>query len=216
MLAEDSYVGRFRRPHPVVPNSVLGSAEAIPPPGDDRVVYLGRLTVARGALDMIELGRRLPAQVKLELIGNADGDCRDALEAAHKSGEVVWRGFVPTTEALPALRGALAGLSLLHDQPNYAHSRPTKIMEYMANGIPVVTTPNPSSVDLVERHDCGLVVPFGDPAAAAETITRLRDDVELRHRLAAHGREAAVSHHMWDRDSAAFVTLLEGWAGPPA
>jgi glycosyltransferase involved in cell wall biosynthesis len=212
VLAEDSYVGRFRRSHPVVPNSVLSPADTLPPPGDDRVVYLGRLTIARGALDMIDVGRRLSPYVKVELIGNADDDCRFAIEEAHHAGQVQWRGFVPNDEALPMLRGALAGLSLLHDQPNYALSRPTKIMEYMAHGVPVVTTPNPSSADLVQRHNCGLVVPYRDPHAVLAAVMRLRGDLDLRRRLAANGRDAACRLYTWDRDAMTFVDLLEQWA----
>ena len=211
ILAEESYAERFQRSHPVVPNSALSPNGAPPPPDDDRVVYLGRLTQARGALDMIELGRHLPPDVIVELIGNADADCREAVEAAHEAGHVRWRGFVPNDEALPTLRAALAGLSLLHDQPNYAHSRPTKIMEYMAHGVPIITTPNPSSADLVARHDCGLVVPFGDPGAVLTAALRLREDVELRRRLAANGRDAATRLYSWDRDAVAFVDLLEQW-----
>ncbi|MFD0395345.1 glycosyltransferase [Streptomyces nogalater] len=74
-----------------------------------------------------------------------------------------WYGFLPNDRALARLSGALAGLSLLHDQPNYRHSRPTKVVEYMAHGVPVVTTPTPLAAELVERHGCGLVVPYRDP-----------------------------------------------------
>jgi hypothetical protein len=56
-----------------------------------------------------------------------------------------WHGFVPKDKALPMLAGALARLSLLHDEPNYLHSRPTQVLEYMASGVPVVSTANPSS-----------------------------------------------------------------------
>jgi glycosyltransferase involved in cell wall biosynthesis len=212
ILAEESYALRFRRPHPVVPNSVLPPKRDVPPPGDHRVVYLGRLTAQRGALEMIELGRRLAPTVAVELIGNADADCETAIEAANAAGHIRWLGFMPNDAALDAVQGALAGLSLLHDQPNYAHSRPTKIMEYMAHGIPVVTTPNPSSADLVRKHECGLVVPFGDLAAAQAAVTRLRDDPGLRKRLASNGRAAAAQHYSWAQDASRFVRILEDWS----
>ena len=65
------------------------------------------------------------------------------------------------------LDGALAGLSLLEDRPNYRHSMPTKVIEYMAHGLPVITTPLPLAADLVERSGCGIVVPFDDAEATA-------------------------------------------------
>ncbi|MFF9003389.1 glycosyltransferase [Streptomyces achromogenes] len=211
LLAEDAYQGRFRRRHPVVPNLATPPPGPPPPPGDDRVVYLGQLSRARGALDLIDLARLLAPAVRVEVIGTADPEVRDALAAADREGVLRWYGFLPNDRALARLSGALAGLSLLHDQPNYRHSRPTKVVEYMAHGVPVVTTPTPLAAELVERHGCGLVVPYGDPPAAATAIRRLADDTGLRLRAARQGRQAAVSELNWRFRAADFVDLLELW-----
>ena len=211
LLAEESYRSRFRRPHPVVPNSVIVPTTAPPPAGSDRVVYLGRLTEPRGALDMIEIGRRLAPEVTVELIGPADSDVASAVAQAHRRGWVRHHGFVPNGEALDLLQGALAGLALLHDEPNYATSRPTKVMEYMAFGVPVVTTPNAASAELVRRYDSGVVVPFKDPEAAADAVLDLRADPERRHRLGDAGRAGAVRDLDWRDDGQRFGELLSAW-----
>lgn len=216
LLAEDGYAARFARAHPVVPNSVLVPVAEPSPPGSQRVVYLGRVTRQRGALDILEAARLLRQAVgdavSVEIVGNADGDVRDAVAAAADRGEVVWHGFVPNAEALGHLDGALAGLSLLHDEPNYAHSRPTKVMEYMAYGVPVVTTPNAASVELVERFGSGLVVPFADPSAVAAAVLTLHRDPALRVRLAGAARAAGREHFDWALDGRRFVATLQGWA----
>jgi glycosyltransferase involved in cell wall biosynthesis len=105
----------------------------------------------------------------------------------------------------------MAGLSLLHDEPNYRHSRPTKVIEYMAHGVPVVTTPTPPSRDLVEGAGCGYVVAFGDASAAASAIRALMADPVERQAMADRGREAALRDHDWRRDGADFVRTLEDW-----
>ncbi|GAA2728418.1 glycosyltransferase [Streptomyces nogalater] len=211
LLAEDAYQDRFRRLHPVVPNLATPPPGTPPRPGDDRVVYLGQLSRARGALDLIALARLLAPAVRVEAIGTADPEVRDALAAADREGVLRWYGFLPNDRALARLSGALAGLSLLHDQPNYRHSRPTKVVEYMAHGVPVVTTPTPLAAELVERHGCGLVVPYRDPPAAAAAIRRLAGDTGLRLRAARQGRAAAVSELNWRHRAADFVDLLEMW-----
>ena len=221
LLAEDAYAQRFTRDHPIVPNSTLVPEREPSPPGVDRVVYLGRLTVPRGALELLALGRRLAGTgVRVELIGPADPDCAEAVGEAHRSGWVYHHGFVPNTQALSMLDGALAGLSLLHDEPNYAHSRPTKIMEYMAHGIPVISTPNPVSVEALQRYDCGVVVPFADTDAvanaAADAVLALRDDAQRRLALAAAGRAAALRDLDWRQDGRRFAATLERWAGRTA
>jgi glycosyltransferase involved in cell wall biosynthesis len=214
LLAEESYRSRFRRPHPVVPNSVIVPSDPPPPSGDNRVVYLGRLTEPRGALEMIELGRRLAPEVTLDLIGPTDSDVSSAVAEAHRRGWVRHHGFVPNREALSLLGGALAGLALLHDEPNYATSRPTKVMEYMAFGVPVVTTPNAASAELVRHYDSGLVVPFEDVDAAVEAVLSLRDDPERRQRMANAGRAGAVRDLDWRADGQRFGELLRDWGLP--
>ncbi|MFJ4846489.1 MULTISPECIES: glycosyltransferase [unclassified Streptomyces] len=216
LLAEDAYQERFRRIHPVVPNLVTVPPGNPVPPGDDRVVYLGQLSRARGTEELIAMARLLAPEVKVEVIGAADGDVRALLSAADRDGVLRWHGFLPNDEALGRLRGALAGMSLLRDEANYRHSRPTKVVEYMAYGIPVVSTPNPLAADLVKEHDCGILVPYEDPAAAAEAVRRLRTDAELRGLMGARGHAAALSVLNWPDRAGEFVAGLEDWAAAAA
>ena len=107
-------------------------------------------------------------------------------------------GFVPSARALPMLDGALAGLSLLEDRPNYRHSMPTKVIEYMAHGLPVITTPLPRAADLVERAGCGIVGPFGDAEATAAALVELARDPRRREELGRAGHAYAREHHDWN------------------
>jgi glycosyltransferase involved in cell wall biosynthesis len=213
LLAEHGYTGRFRRPHPVVPNQTLVPA-AVPPPGTDRVVYLGAITLARGAAEMVAVARLLaPEGIRVELIGSADAASEPLLEKAAADGALDWAGFTPNDVALARLPGALAGLSLLHDEPNYRHSMPTKVIEYMAHGLPVVTTPNPPAAELVTRHRCGTVVPWNDPKAAAQAVLALRDDETTRTEYGWRGHAAALAEHDWRASGEQFVAQLQEWAG---
>jgi glycosyltransferase involved in cell wall biosynthesis len=212
ILAEHGYVPRFTRPHPVVPNTTY-VPDAVPPGRDLRVVYLGHLSPDRGAGDMIEMASLLrPDGITVELIGPADGRARALIEPAQAEGLLTWHGFVPNDRALPMLDGALAGLSLLHDEPNFRHSLPTKVVEYMARGVPVVTTPLPAAAGLAADHDCGFVVPFADPRAAADAVRKLAADPSLRAEMGRRGHEAARSGLGWPGDARAFVAQLETWA----
>ncbi|MES9606868.1 glycosyltransferase [Actinomadura sp. NPDC000929] len=214
LLAEEGYRDRFREDHPVVPNTTYVSDLPPGPPDGRRAVYVGQLSRARGALDMIEMARTLAAEgVLVELIGAADADVRDALRAAQREGIVRWYGFVPNDRALRIAEGAMAGLALLHDEPNYRHSMPTKVVEYMARGIPVISTPNPPAVGIVEPAECGVIVPFGAPEAAAKAVLRLRDDPVLRAAFGRRGYEAARERFHWPVHAERFVAQLEAWAG---
>jgi glycosyltransferase involved in cell wall biosynthesis len=213
LLAEEGYRVRFRGRHPVVPNTTDVPEAPPAPPGDDRVIYVGQLSMARGAADLVELARLLHADgVTLELIGGADADVRPMLREAQQSGLLRWYGFVPNDRALRMAEGAIAGLALLHDSPNYRHSMPTKVVEYMAHGLPVITTPNPIAAEIVTEGSCGLVVPFEDPQATAAAVRRLRDDAALRLDMGKRGHEAARARFHWPDQARLFVAHLEEWA----
>lgn len=216
ILAEEAYSDRFALEHTVIRNTIPVPEHISTAGPDDRIVYIGRLTRPRGAYELIELGRRLAPDLTVHLIGPADQDCAELLDEAHRDGHVVWHGFMPNDEALGHLDGALAGVSLLHDQPNYSHSRPTKLVEYMAYGLPIVTTSNAASARLVARHGCGVVVPFGDVGAAEDAVRRLAADPVEWNRLSAAGRSAALTHYDWSADADLFVRTLEKVAAQPA
>src|SRR4051812_16007805 len=72
ILAEESYAARFRQPPPVVRNLPVAPAGEPLPPGDDRVAYVGSITLERGAAEMVAVGRELHAEgITVELVGAA-------------------------------------------------------------------------------------------------------------------------------------------------
>ncbi|WP_026403665.1 glycosyltransferase [Actinomadura rifamycini] len=214
LLAEEGYRTRFRRDHPVVPNTTYVADDPPGAPDDNRAVYVGHISAARGAHEMIEAARLLaPEGVTVELIGSADEAVKPALRDAQRDDVLRWYGFVPNDRALRIAEGAMVGLALLHDEPNYRHSVPTKVIEYMARGVPVVTTPNPPAVEIVGPAECGFVVPFNDPAATAEAVLRLRKDPDLRAEFGRRGHKAAREQFHWPVHAARFVSHLEAWAG---
>lgn len=212
LLAEHSYQGRFRATHPVVPNSIRVPDARPAPPVSNRVVYLGKINGPRGALEMLELARRVP-ELQFQLIGPADDDVVSLVREAADQGVIEWLDFLPNAEALALLPGALAGLALLHDQPNYAESLPTKLVEYLGHGVPVVSTPNKAAAELVSRSRGGLVVPFGEIDDAAQALRHLASNPEYRTTCATAGYEYVAEYVNWNRDGRAFVRALERAAG---
>lgn len=210
LLAEERYASRFAKVHPVVPNETIVPNEVLPS-GDARVTYLGRLSRGRGAQELLAVAETLPSGVTMELMGPADADVEGWLGLAHDEGRLTWLRFVPNDLAVARLDGALAGLSLLRDEPNYRHSRPTKVVEYMARGVPVITTPNPLAREIVERHRCGIVVPFRDAVAAADAVRHLHRHPGERREMGRRGYEAAAAAYNWRGTGHRFVAQLEEW-----
>lgn len=218
LLADQHYAGRFRGRHEVVPNTT--SVVPIPTPagqldaaGRHRVVYLGSVTPERGVAEMIEIGRRLreatSGRVVLDVLGPAHGDAGPLLTAAHRAGDLRWHGFVPNAQALLQLDGALAGLSLLHDVANFRPSMPTKVVEYLAHGVPVITSPLPVAAELVVRSGGGLVVPFHDTEETVRQLLAWHDRPEEAARVGRAGHALVQAEYDWESQAEAFVSALE-------
>lgn len=212
-LAEESYAARFRRDHPLVLNTPWLPTTEPPRPGASRIVYVGRVARSRGALEVLELARRLRgSDLRIDVFGAADGDVRAAVEAAHARGELVWHGYVPNDRALAAVEGAAAGLSLVHPQPNHAGSLQTKVLEYLSRRVPVITTDLPVTGPFVRSNGVGIVVPVGDDDAVESAVRRLVADATEREALADAGYRLVHDTLNWNVAGVAFVELLEDWA----
>ncbi len=96
-------------------------------------------------------------------------------------------------------------------------SRPTKVVEYAAHGVPVVTTPLPEAAHLVEQTGAGVVVPFiggrADPASVADAVLALDADPAARLRMGTLGHAYAAEHLDWARHAATFVDHVSAVAG---
>ena len=217
LLAEHGYAERFARAHPVVPNSTWVPPARPLAPIEDRLVYVGALTWPRGAAEMVAVARLLP-DVTVELIGTARPDVEAMLAGA--PANVVVRGFLPNAAALERTHGALAGLVLLRPHTNYLNSQFTKVLEYMAHGVPTITTANPAARRVVQAAGSGLVVPHGSvgevAAAAAAAVRRIQGDPGLREQMAAAGYQQARREHDWNSDGRRFVEQLGSWAAADA
>lgn len=170
-LAEPGYRRLFRRDHPIFPNHPDTRSYPEPSAGARVVVYLGDVTTQRGARVAVEASAE--AGVPIVFIGRANEDLRAELSAATGEGLTVeFKGELPNPEALDEARRAGVGISPLLDGPNYRDSAPTKVLEYLALGLPVVASDLPGTRELVEGLEAVELVSPGDPTALARGIGR--------------------------------------------
>lgn len=213
LLADHHYAQRFQRTHPVVPNAVSVPTSphpaAQPQDGIMRVIYLGSITLERGAAEMVEVARRLPPGARVEVIGPAHGAAEQLLRRATDDGVLDWLGFLPADRAVRRLDGALAGLCLLHDEANFRPSMATKVVEYLGRGIPAVVTPLPLQQDLVQRSGAGVVVPFRATTEVVDVLAGWVADPDQARVLGRRGHGYVAEHHDWERLKGDFVAALE-------
>jgi glycosyltransferase involved in cell wall biosynthesis len=80
---------------------------------------------------------------------------------------------------------------------NIARGTQNKILEGMATGLPVVTSP--VAAGGVDAIDSEHVLVARTPEEQANAILRVLSDPAERRRLAGSARARMLSHHAWDR-----------------
>ncbi|GAB3452643.1 glycosyltransferase [Kineococcus endophyticus] len=159
----------------------------------DRVVAaVGRLVEKKGFEDLLDAVRILRAAgdpVRLVLAGS--GRLETSLrERARDLGDAVeFAGALPQHEVAALLRRAAVFAAPCVVAPDGDRDGlPTVLLEAMALGTPVVSTPVTGIPEAVLDGITGTLVPEADPVALAAALRRLLDDPELGRRYARAAR----------------------------
>lgn len=125
-------------------------------------------------------------------------------------------GVLGRPQVAELVGNCLFGLAIFRPAPNVVEALPTKVLEYMAAGLPVIVS---SALEvgsrLVREVGCGLVVPHDDPARVAEAMDTLAGDPRLAHEMGARGRAAVLDRYSWASEGARLVETYRRVVGAP-
>ncbi len=122
---------------------------------------------------------------------------------------VTFHGYTDQKVALPYARHAAAGIALLKSVADYPESFPTKLFEYMALKLPVITSDFPAYRQIVERSECGFCISPDDAEALSRTLESCITDGALRERMGANGRNAAETCYNWKLEEAKLLSFYQ-------
>lgn len=179
-------------------------------PETPTLLYVGSISEVRGFSDMLETIRLVRAGLpgaRLLLVGTPTEEVSAQLDALDAEG-VTLLPPVPYGEIARVMQGAHVGLSLLHDIPKFRKNVPTKVFDYMASGIPYVSTDLPP-VRALTAGTGGALVPAGDPAAAAQAALGFLRDPDRARTAASEGRALIEASLNWDALMPRLIALYE-------
>lgn len=78
--------------------------------------------------------------------------------------------------------------------PSYVEGLPIALLEAMALGIPSISTSVYGIPEAVKDRETGMLIPPGDSDALANAIVELKNDSQLRAKLASQGRDFVLRH----------------------
>ena len=160
---------------------------ALPEP---RLIFVGAITATKLDLDLLADLARIRPDWSLALVGSVGlGDPGTDISRLEALPNVHVLGPRRQSELPAVLRGADVGLIPYRQSPLTASIFPMKVYEYLAAGLPVVSTPLPALSDVTD------VARAGDAAEMAARIEAAlaRDDADLRME-----RSRAAAGHSWE------------------
>jgi len=177
-------------PDPGPPPSRVGQT------GRVQLLFMGRFDAPEKAVDVLlrALGspELLARDWQLVIAGRGDKQViADALDQPGLAGRVTFTGWLEQAAVYALCRDA--DIFVL---PSYREGQAMSLLEAMAHGLAIVTTPVGAHLEAVTDEKEALIVPPGDVAALAAALVRLIDDRDLRATLgnAARARYCVKFH----------------------
>ncbi|NUQ92158.1 MAG: glycosyltransferase family 4 protein [Gemmatimonadaceae bacterium] len=186
--------------------------------GTLELVYLGLLEIPRGVgdlLDAVALLRGRGVKARATIIG--DGRDAELFRARARTlglGEDAARftGYVRRDEALHVVARADVGVVPHHASALWNSTIPNKLFDYMAAGLPVVTSSAIPAARIVRETGAGEVFAARDATSLVAAVERLSSP-DARATRGEAGRRAVLDRYNWERDGA---TLLDAVAATVA
>lgn len=219
VFTEDSYLKTYsdlRLPCVVIHNYPDPAFfDAIPRPGTrsppvndgPHLLYVGVVSVDRGLAVMIQaialLKESYPA-IRLHLFGRCAFDpaaLRALPSYRHVRDNLTFYGHTDLKIAYADPKRYVAGLALLRPVGDYPDSFPTKLFEYMALGLPVITSDFPLYRSIVEPARCGYCVEPTNAAAVADCMMQVIDNPAEANAMGQRGRQAVEHSLNWQTEA---------------
>lgn len=195
--------------------SFLNGAEPVPTPDVPRLVFVGRLTVTKGILTLIEamdLLKQKGVSFHMDIIG--EGEQRSLLESAIVRANLQNDVILCGAKSSPDVHRYIAQSRALV-LPSFAEGLPVVLMEAFALGRVVVASCIAGIPELVEHETDGWLVTPGCAESLAKALeTVLATSVEKLDQMATLGRQKVQQFHNVRTEAGRLMTLFESATAP--
>ncbi len=192
-----------------LPGELLPQQPQPLPPATEplRLLYSGTISELNGVWEAIAFADQLhqawPGGTQLTIIGF----CQQpdlllqlrAKVAMHPARLTLLGGDEPVPHARIVAEIERSHLGLLPYQPHPSteRCRPTKLFEYLAHGLPVISSPNRLWLELLRKHGAGWQLDFARPLDSEGVVTRLQTSVFYPLGLPTDVLWAAEGKKLW-------------------
>jgi len=177
------------------------------------VSYIGTMGLAHGLRTMVEAGSMLQRDypdIQFLLVG--EGTDKEALSEMARNRGLGNIRFLPKQprEKMPdIIRASEVCLVLLKKAEVFKTVIPTKMLEFMACGRPVILGVDGQARQVMEAAEAGIFVEPEDPNALVRAVTQLYHNADLRRTLGQNGRHFIVKHLSREKTAEQYINVLK-------
>jgi glycosyltransferase involved in cell wall biosynthesis len=151
------------------------------------ILFLGRLGQRKGSYDLLEAAARIAARrPEMRLLLGGDGELEQVRMRANDLG------IADQVDLLGWVRGKdkekLLAKAMVYVLPSYNEGLPVSVLEAMAAGLPIVTTPVGGIPEAVTDGIEGFLVTPGDVDALAHRLDQILGDAQLAQSMGEAAR----------------------------
>ena len=176
------------------------------------VTYLGTVGHAHGLGSMLEIAHNLQTphpDISLLVVGTGaeeKGIRKIVSDQGLKNISIL--GQKPRSELPDILAASDIGLALLRPSEVFKTAVPTKIYEYMATGLPVLTNVAGETTRIITESKAGIAIPAGDASALTSQIIELQRDSSQLESMSTAGTAYARDTASWASRAEQFEQAL--------
>lgn len=166
----------------------------------NEIFYIGGISNNRGfdvTVKALELLLKKIPDVFIHFIGPYSKQLLEDVNVSKVENNMKMYGAMPLFEGLEYSTNSKVGISILKPIGNYIHSYSTKIFEYMALGLPVITSNFQLYKDVIENYNCGICVNPLEPKEIATAIEYIITHPKEAEQMGQNGRKAVMEKFNW-------------------
>lgn len=170
-----------------------------------RFVYSGVIHETRGIyqiLDIFLLLYKKGYDIYLDLVGRIGSKqledyINNFINKNNINNRIILHGYITVTEVYKIVEKAHIGIAVLKPIDNYKESLPTKIFEYMLNGLPVITSDFELYNYYIKEKNTGICVDYNNTNDAMQEIEKLINNKKLMSIMSKNGKFTVLNEFNW-------------------
>lgn len=173
----------------------------------NQLVYIGLLSEPRGIHEMAKSVKLAKKQLSFEFVVGGKFAPKSLEESYITNNELTYLSWLSMEEIINVLGEAKVGIIIPNPIERYLTNYPVKMFEYMAAGLPVISSKYGDSSEFVKESNGGLLVDPLDPEDISKAIVWIFNNPDEAEKMGKRAQEMIFLKYSWETESEKLISL---------